>query len=150
MGQVYVVWEVQLWEFRGLLLFENCENICLKRGCATEHFISDDPYTPNIDFFVVAFAFELFGADIGKASNLSVSIGFCEDRAAEISNLSIGLNRISKYIIEEDVLGFDISVDDLFGVHVFEAKANLANVEGGLGLWNFPFSSSLHKGSIGH
>lgn len=41
-------------------------------------------------------------------------------------------------------------MNDVFCVHIFEPKADLADVERGLKLLDFPFLADLHEGSIRH
>ena len=54
------------------------------------------------------------------------------------------------YVVEEDVFGLDVAVDDLLGVHVLEALADLPQVAGGLRLCHLALLLHLHQRTVGH
>lgn len=101
------------------------------RGLAFNHLNSHDTQTPDINLAAVLFARDDFGchpvrgADHGGAFHLGlVDLG----AEAEVGELDMTVE------VEEDVVGFDVAVDDALGVEELKAMEGLAADGGDLAL----------------
>jgi len=92
------------------------------------HFISEDTERPPISSFIISSTLKNFRSKILWRSaegfgSLSISYNFSHSEICE-TDITI--------LIHEDILKFEISIDEVLGVKISQPKCNLHDIEFGL------------------
>ncbi len=122
----------------------NCKlsQFLLVRRLTEQHLVSQNPHTPGIDLLVVRCVGKLLRTDVGIAAHHCTPEGVAEHRAAKIAYLQVR-------VIEQQVLGLDIPVQDILPVHKQQPLAHLLDEVGGLTLADLLLAIAGHT-AIGH
>ena len=102
---------------------------------AGEEDVSDDTGGPDIAFVVIVLIKNLWG-DVVRSSELlvQVSLGIVYERGAEINDLDLVELLV---LLEEDVLGLQVTMDDVGLVAVVDAREHLLHEDGSVTLGEF-------------
>lgn len=91
-----------------------------EEGLALEHLGEDAAGTPDIDLDVVLLPGEHdFGGAVVTSRDIASHLRILDTRKAEIANLQVAV------LVDQDVAGLQVTVDDTGGVDVFEAALDL-------------------------
>ena len=102
--------------FENLFLF-----FVIESRNSDNHFVNEDSQRPRVDFEIVLLPLDNFRSHvIHSASNFLLRLIFLSERDGGLFGHS-KVNQLAVSIfIEQDVFGFEVSVDDVMGVEVFE------------------------------
>ena len=85
-------------------------------------------YSPRVYFLVILHSHEDLRRQIERSTTDSGSELFgTVDRPAKVAYLCHTLNRYKPYVTKNDVFEFDVPVDRIMLMHIFDSLADLAN-----------------------
>jgi hypothetical protein len=86
-----------------------------------KQFISQDANAPDVNFAVIVLAFGHLGRSVERSSALGVPHEGGVNGPSKITNFDCVFD-------DKDVLRFDVAVNDIVLVHVFDCHANLLDI----------------------
>ena len=95
------------------------------------HFVSEDTQRPPVSAFIISTSFQHFrGQILGSTtkgfSSLTVSDDLCH---SEVCQVYVSI------IVHQNILEFEVSIDEVLGVEVSESQSYLHGIELGLFFW---------------
>ena len=114
-GELYLSLENFLIDGHGVIVVEGVD--------AGHHFVCQDAQGPPVDRFAVTLIKQNFWREVLWCAAQRISPCLAILGEAEVGELEVALR------IDEDVLGFEISLDDVLGMQVFKHQGDLRRVE---------------------
>lgn len=140
LGKLQLLRELQICKVNLFVtLLHHIHNLLLIRGFPSQQLESQNAYSPDINFLVVVAVVQLLRTTVLETTDDSSPQTLGKDRTAKVSQFHIPLNITKKYLIHEDVLRFNVPVDDVVLVHIRQSLADLSDNVSSLFLWRaFP------------
>lgn len=105
-------------------LLVDCHGVVIVEGVDSgDHLVGEDAECPPVDWFAVALVEEDLGCQVFGSTTESVSARLAILGETKVCQFQISL------LVDQNVLWFEISVDNIEGVQVFEHETDLGGVE---------------------